>query len=216
MPASAADIQDEDPPSGPTREPQAGRSGTARAGRRVRLMVDVNQRLDVLGNIRQARCSRTWTSSGMKSRCWPTISLPAPRFPKKSAFRWRPARTNYTRYEFRELIERRAAPLPDARRLPRQRLQRNAAHRPARRSARGRRFAARGARALAARRRRARQRLFSSSSSTGRRPTCSRKCRRARTATSRSRADLAMAWHSLRALSRSTAAAHNRSRTPPF
>ena len=40
----------------------------------VRLMVDVNQRLDVLGNVRQARCSRTSISSGTRSRCWPTIS----------------------------------------------------------------------------------------------------------------------------------------------
>jgi len=94
----------------------------------------------------------------MKSRCWPTISLPARGF-RKNRIPVATGENNYTRYEFRELIERRAARylMPDVCRAngysETLRIGRLAA------AARGRRFAARGARALAARRRRARQRL---------------------------------------------------------
>ena len=114
-------------------------------GERVRLMVDVNQRLDVLGNIRQAALLEdldlVWYEEPVLAddiaacaEVSEKIRIPrADRAPRGA--------------------------LPDARCLPRQRLQRNAAHRPPGSRALGRRLAARRARALAARRGRARQRL---------------------------------------------------------
>jgi L-alanine-DL-glutamate epimerase-like enolase superfamily enzyme len=78
-------------------------------GEGVRMMVDVNQRLDVLGNIRQARLLEefdlVWYEEPVLAddiaacaEVAQTIGIPVAT-----------GENSYTRYEFRELIERRAA-----------------------------------------------------------------------------------------------------------
>src|SRR5207344_1271914 len=75
----------------------------------VRLMVDVNQRLDVLGNIRQARALEdfdlVWYEEPVLADDIAACAevAHAIRIPVATG------ENNYTRFEFRELIERRAA-----------------------------------------------------------------------------------------------------------
>jgi len=78
-------------------------------GDSVRLMVDVNQRLDVLGNIRQAQLLEdldlVWYEEPVVAddiAGWAEVARSI-RIPVATG------ENNYTRYEFRDLIERRAA-----------------------------------------------------------------------------------------------------------
>ena len=78
-------------------------------GDRVRLMVDVNQRLDVIGNIRQAELLRDLDLVWYEE---PVLADDIAACAEVAAAIGIPVATgenNYTRYEFRELIERRAA-----------------------------------------------------------------------------------------------------------
>ena len=78
-------------------------------GERVRMMVDVNQRLDVLGSIRQAQLLEdldlVWYEEPVLADDIAACAevAQAIRIPVATG------ENNYTRYEFRELIERRAA-----------------------------------------------------------------------------------------------------------
>ena len=54
-------------------------------------------------------CSRTWTSSGTRSRCSPTTSPACAEVARAIKIPVATGENNYTRFEFRELIERRAA-----------------------------------------------------------------------------------------------------------
>jgi len=75
----------------------------------VRLMVDVNQKLDVLGNIRQARLladlDLVWYEEPVLADDLAACAEVAQAIPIPVAT----GENNYTRFEFRELIERRAA-----------------------------------------------------------------------------------------------------------
>ena len=78
-------------------------------GPNVRMMVDVNQRLDVLGNRRQAaeleHLDLVWYEEPVLADDLQACAQVA----KSIASRWPPGENNYTRYDFRELIERQAA-----------------------------------------------------------------------------------------------------------
>jgi L-alanine-DL-glutamate epimerase-like enolase superfamily enzyme len=75
----------------------------------VRLMVDVNQKLDVLGNIRQARLladlDLVWYEEPVLADDLAACAEVAARIDIPVAT----GENNYTRFEFRDLIERRAA-----------------------------------------------------------------------------------------------------------
>ena len=75
----------------------------------VRLMVDVNQRLDVLGNVRQAaeleHLDLVWYEEPVLADDMAACSEVA----QKIRIPVATGENNYTRYEFRELIERKAA-----------------------------------------------------------------------------------------------------------
>ena len=121
----------------------------------VRLMVDVNQKLDVDGAIRQARVLEDLDLVWYEE---PTLADDPAGCAEVARAIKIPVATgenNYTRFEFRDLIERRRRALPDARRLPRQRLHGDAAHRGAGRRRSGGALAPRRPRALGARGRRA-------------------------------------------------------------
>jgi L-alanine-DL-glutamate epimerase-like enolase superfamily enzyme len=78
-------------------------------GDRLRLMVDVNQRLDVIGNIMQAELLRDLDLVWYEE---PVLADDIAACAEVAAAIGIPVATgenNYTRYEFRELIERRAA-----------------------------------------------------------------------------------------------------------
>jgi L-alanine-DL-glutamate epimerase-like enolase superfamily enzyme len=78
-------------------------------GDRVQLMVDVNQRLDVMGNLRQAELLRDLDLVWYEE---PVLADDLAGCAEVAAAIGIPVATgenNYTRYEFRELIERRAA-----------------------------------------------------------------------------------------------------------
>ena len=78
-------------------------------GGKVRMMVDVNQRLDVLGNRRQAALLEefdlVWYEEPVLADDFAACAEVAAKIPIPVAT----GENNYTRYEFRELIERRAA-----------------------------------------------------------------------------------------------------------
>ena len=119
-------LQDEGPPPRPAGEPRAGGGGEQALGDGVRLMVDVNQRLDVLGNIRQAAAAR-----GPRPRL---VRGAGARRRHRGVRRGRPLDPHPGRDRREQLLALRVPradraarrALPDARRLPRQRLQRDA------------------------------------------------------------------------------------------
>ena len=84
-------------------------------GSGVRMMVDVNQKLDVLGNLRQAQMLEdfdlVWYEEPVLADDIAACAEVASRIRIPVAT----GENNYTRFEFRELIERRAAryPMPD-------------------------------------------------------------------------------------------------------
>jgi L-alanine-DL-glutamate epimerase-like enolase superfamily enzyme len=123
------------------------------------MMVDVNQKLDVLSNIRQARMLEDFDLVWYEEPVIADDNAACAEVAHAINIPVATGENHYTRYEFRDLIERKARALPDARRLPRERLQRDAAHRAPRRSARRPGFAARGLRDLDPGRRRALERL---------------------------------------------------------
>ena len=75
----------------------------------VRMMVDVNQKLDVLGNIRQARLLEdldlVWYEEPVLADDFRALEEVS----RKIRIPVATGENNYTRYEFRELIERKAA-----------------------------------------------------------------------------------------------------------
>src|ERR1700737_414688 len=89
----------------------------------VRLMVDVNQKLDVLGNIRQARMladlDLVWYEEPVLADDLAACAEVAARIDIPVAT----GENNYTRFEFRDPHRAARGALPDARHLPRQRLQ---------------------------------------------------------------------------------------------
>src|SRR5207247_1872500 len=78
-------------------------------GERVRLMVDVNQRLDVLGNIRQAALLEDLDLVWYEEPVLADDIAACAEVSEKIGIPVATGENNYTRYEFRELIERRAA-----------------------------------------------------------------------------------------------------------
>src|SRR2546428_1294304 len=78
-------------------------------GERVRLMVDVNQRLDVLGNIRQAALLEDLDLVWYEEPVLADDIAACAEVSQKIGIPVATGENNYTRYEFRELIERRAA-----------------------------------------------------------------------------------------------------------
>src|SRR5213596_223264 len=78
-------------------------------GERVRLMVDVNQRLDVLGNIRQAALLEDLDLVWYEEPVLADDIAACAEVSEKIRIPVATGENNYTRYEFRELIERRAA-----------------------------------------------------------------------------------------------------------
>jgi L-alanine-DL-glutamate epimerase-like enolase superfamily enzyme len=103
----------------------------------VRLMVDVNQKLDVLATISRPRCSSTSISSGTRR---PVLADDYAGLAEVARSIKTPVATgenHYTRFEFKELCERRAARylMPDV--CQGQRVQRDAEDRPPRRARHG-------------------------------------------------------------------------------
>src|SRR2546427_522578 len=78
-------------------------------GERVRLMVDVNQRLDVLANIRQAALLEDLDLVWYEEPVLADDMAACAEVSEKIGIPVATGENNYTRYEFRELIERRAA-----------------------------------------------------------------------------------------------------------
>src|SRR5437016_12549692 len=78
-------------------------------GERVRLMVDVNQRLDVLGNIRQAALLEDLDLVWYEEPVLADDIAACAEVSDKIGSPVATGENNYTRYEFRELIEPRAA-----------------------------------------------------------------------------------------------------------
>ena len=103
-------LQDEDPPSRPGGEPRSASAAVKKAlGRSVRMMVDVNQRRDVLGNVRQARAARGFRpplvrGAGARRRLRRLRGSGRDR----SASRWPPARTTTRAGSSSELLDRKA------------------------------------------------------------------------------------------------------------
>jgi L-alanine-DL-glutamate epimerase-like enolase superfamily enzyme len=75
----------------------------------VRLMVDVNQRLDVLGNIQQARLLEDLDLVWYEEPVTADDLAGCAEVARSIAIPIATGENNYTRFEFRELIERRAA-----------------------------------------------------------------------------------------------------------
>ena len=75
----------------------------------VRLMVDVNQRLDVLGNIRQARLLEDLDLVWYEEPVLADDIAACAEVARAIKIPVATGENNYTRFEFRELIERRAA-----------------------------------------------------------------------------------------------------------
>jgi D-arabinonate dehydratase len=98
-------IHDPDPKVNRARVEAVGRA----LGPGVRLMVDVNQRLDVLGNVRQAaeleHLDLVWYEEPVLAEDFKSLEDVARTIKIPVAT----GENNYTRYEFRELLERRAA-----------------------------------------------------------------------------------------------------------
>jgi L-alanine-DL-glutamate epimerase-like enolase superfamily enzyme len=98
-------IHDPDPKANRARVEAVGRA----LGPGVRLMVDVNQRLDVLGNMRQAaeleHLDLVWYEEPVLADDLAACAEVA----QKIRIPVATGENNYTRYEFRELIERKAA-----------------------------------------------------------------------------------------------------------
>jgi len=78
-------------------------------GERVRLMVDVNQRLDVLGNIRQAALLEDLDLVWYEEPVLADDIAACAEVSENIGIPVATGENNYTRYEFRDLIERRAA-----------------------------------------------------------------------------------------------------------
>src|SRR6266699_6752549 len=78
-------------------------------GERVRMMVDVNQRLDVLGNIRQAALLEDLDLVWYEEPVLADDIAACAEVSENIGIPVATGENNYTRYEFRELIERRAA-----------------------------------------------------------------------------------------------------------
>src|SRR6267143_4514159 len=78
-------------------------------GERVRLMVDVNQRLDVLGNIRQAALLEDLDLVWYEEPVLADDIAACAEVAENIGIPVATGENNYTRYEFRDLIERRAA-----------------------------------------------------------------------------------------------------------
>ena len=78
-------------------------------GDRVRMMVDVNQRLDVIGNVRQARLLEEFDLVWYEEPVLADDIVACAEVASKINIPVATGENNYTRYEFRELIERRAA-----------------------------------------------------------------------------------------------------------
>ena len=78
-------------------------------GEGVRLMVDVNQRLDVLGNIRQARMLEEFDLVWYEEPVLADDLAACAEVAHAIGIPVATGENNYTRFEFRELIERRAA-----------------------------------------------------------------------------------------------------------
>ena len=81
----------------------------AALGEGVRLMVDVNQRLDVLGNIRQARMLEEFDLVWYEEPVLADDLAACAEVAHAIGIPVATGENNYTRFEFRELIERRAA-----------------------------------------------------------------------------------------------------------
>ncbi len=125
----------------------------------VRLMVDVNQRLDVLGNIRQAQLLEDLDLVWYEEPVLADDTAACAEVARAIRIPVATGENNYSRFEFRELIERQRRPLSHARRGPRQRLQRDDEDRTPRRRPPGPRVAPRRPRAVAPGRGCHRQRL---------------------------------------------------------
>jgi L-alanine-DL-glutamate epimerase-like enolase superfamily enzyme len=78
-------------------------------GEGVRLMVDVNQRLDVLGNIRQAECLEDLDLVWYEEPVLADDAAACAEVARSIRIPVATGENNYSRFEFRELIERRAA-----------------------------------------------------------------------------------------------------------
>ena len=171
----------------------------------VRIMVDVNQKLDVLGNIRQAQpledLDLVWYEEPVLADDIASCAEVARVDPHPG--RHRREQLHALRVPRPHRAARR--PLPDARRVPRQRLQRDAPHRAASPRRTRSRLAARRPRAVAARRRRDRERLPRRVHGVGAAGPV-RRVPRVEDGTSASPTVLATAWSWRRARSRSIAA----------
>src|ERR1700730_4963299 len=75
----------------------------------VRLMVDVNQRLDVLGNIRQAQLLEDLDLVWYEEPVLADDTAACAEVARAIKIPVATGENNYTRFEFRELIHRRAA-----------------------------------------------------------------------------------------------------------
>jgi L-alanine-DL-glutamate epimerase-like enolase superfamily enzyme len=78
-------------------------------GDKVRMMVDVNQRLDVLGNVRQARLLEAFDLVWYEEPVLADDIAACAEVAQKIDIPVATGENNFTRWEFRELIERRAA-----------------------------------------------------------------------------------------------------------
>jgi L-alanine-DL-glutamate epimerase-like enolase superfamily enzyme len=78
-------------------------------GRDVRMMVDVNQRLDVLANVRQARLLEEFDPVWYEEPVLADDIAACAEVSRSIAIPVATGENNYTRFEFRELIERKAA-----------------------------------------------------------------------------------------------------------
>jgi L-alanine-DL-glutamate epimerase-like enolase superfamily enzyme len=75
----------------------------------VRMMVDVNQKLDVLGNVRQARLLEDLDLVWYEEPVTADDTAACSEVAKRISIPVATGENNYTRYEFRDLIERKAA-----------------------------------------------------------------------------------------------------------
>src|SRR3982751_610817 len=75
----------------------------------VRMMVDVNQKLDVMGNIRQARLLEDFDLVWYEEPVLSDDNASCAEVAKKIRIPVATGENHYTRYEFRDLIERKAA-----------------------------------------------------------------------------------------------------------